>query len=185
MSIIAFTPAFPIGGLEFLYTGGEPTYQPLRNFCYLSAGSFHEMQPGYRLWNLAYQGTLRVCDGQELTVAEASERFEQAYAAARQPIPGAVLLLPNGVHSLHTAENGTDFQLREMRRLLTCDHIEMQPLQGEFEDYIIILDEDGRDGRPVNPVASAIWKASYPPEQYEPFFFQHGPALIMHTSLLR
>ncbi|MBT9394421.1 hypothetical protein KLP40_14715 [Hymenobacter sp. NST-14] len=143
------------------------------------------MQRGYQLWNLGYAGSLRVCDGQELTVAQASERFEQAYAAARQPIPGATLLLPNGLHSIERAENGTDFRLRQLRQLLACDLIEMQPLQGEFEDYILILDEDGRESRPVNPVASAVWKTCYPPELYEPYYFQHGPALIMHTSLLR
>lgn len=181
MSATAETaPYFPIGGLSFNYASESDRWEPVRNFCHLSAGVFCEMQPGYRLYKLRYQGRLRLSDGQELDVAEAAARFEQAYAASRPAAAHATLLRESGAFE---DWEGQQITCGHAYELLDCHTVEYHRLRGPFEGFCMLMDENARDGSPVNPVATAIWLQCYPPAEYSPYQFLHGRVLIFPEAM--
>mgnify|MGYP001303404410 CR=1 FL=1 len=54
-------------------------------------------------------------------------------------------------------KNGTDFKLKELYKLLNCDHIEI--VETKFNDIIIVLDENGKLlGKPKNTIATFMYK---------------------------
>jgi hypothetical protein len=74
----------------------------------------------------------------------------------------ALLIEPNGRKTIKTPENGRDFTLDELRRLVGCEYIEVAHL-GAQGGAFFVLDEEGKlTGKDYNAEATAMYQANHP-----------------------
>ena len=75
----------------------------------------------------------------------------------------AILVRPDRSIESIEPENGKDFQLKELYKLIECDLIEIiyhdKLINGK--EYIIIIDEEGKlKESPINYIVTSFWNVS-------------------------
>lgn len=144
---------------------------------------------GKRYETHAYEkGPYQLGDGQRVpTMGALGEHFAGQHRAML-PAEGAAMLLgvDGSIREIRPA-NGKDFRLAQMYEALGCDFIDCHhPQHGKYQDYILVFDDQSKDhGRPINPLATAIWYETYPLDQYSPVDVVAGPVLLMKSRLMR
>jgi len=144
---------------------------------------------GKRYETHAYEkGPYQLGDGQRVPTMGALGEYFAGQHRAMLPAEGAAILLgvDGSIQEVRPA-NGKSFKLEQMYEALGCHYIDCHhPQHGKYQDYIMVFDDEGKDyGRPINPLATAIWYETYPLNQYSPVDVVAGPVLLMKSRLMK
>lgn len=144
---------------------------------------------GKRYETHAYDnGPYQLGDGQRLPTMGALGEYFAGQHRAMLPAEGAAMLLgvDGSIQEIRPA-NGKSFELEQMYEALGCQFVDCHhPQRGQYQDYITVFDDEGKDyGRPINPLATAIWYETYPLDHFSPVDVVAGPVLLMKSRLMK
>ena len=144
---------------------------------------------GKRYETHAYDnGPYQLGDGQRLpTMGALGEYFAGQHRAMLPAEDAAMLLGVDGSIQEIRPSKGKSFKLDQMYEALSCDFIDVhRPQHGPYQDWVFVFDDEGNfRERPINPLATALWYESYPPDQFSPVDVVAGPVLLMKSRLMK